>query len=401
MYILPVTSLSDRCEKVFDFETVHHNNRNTELIVEADDEVSVGDQLSQFFDVKMVKREQSFSKLFHWDEVGGNGTPPCAVNITKPTGKSLYKAHNCIVIPVNNLILQDTSIVGERFGKTKAEYLAFLVRYSKFFGYDRTTDSIRLPHDFKISELSTEQEVALYQNGRTPVLLSNHLHDRVYAHWFFFAIYQAWILNQVRTIKEFVFIFTYVPLTWQVSSLYYYFGDSVKYTIIDNPTRFPYLYFVSARSNAFLDGEFLSYLYSRGDRQKRKLAIRKLFLSRRDAKNRNLVNELEVNSVLLEFGFTSVVMSDYNFSDQISLISSATDIIFLAGSSGVNLIHADSNCRVTIVTFPGGTDPWKELCHNFGLFNVQQFVSTITPNGDQFDLYIDIPKFREFLSICS
>ncbi len=67
---------------------------------------------------------------------------------------------------------------------------------------------------------------------------------------------------------------------------------------------------------------------------------RRLYISRRDAKIRFLTNENDAQTVLSDFGFETIVMSDYSLADQIELFRQAEIIVGNHGAAFAHLAFA-------------------------------------------------------------
>ena len=76
---------------------------------------------------------------------------------------------------------------------------------------------------------------------------------------------------------------------------------------------------------------------------------RRIYVSRSDARIRFVSNESDLKAVLSEFGFETVIMSDYSLAEQIRLFQGADYIIGPHGAAFANLAFARPGC--TLVEF--------------------------------------------------
>lgn len=75
-----------------------------------------------------------------------------------------------------------------------------------------------------------------------------------------------------------------------------------------------------------------------------------LFISRRDARNHALLNELEIEQELTRRGFRTVVLSEMSFADQVRCFSRARVIVGPHGAGLTNLIFAPPGAAVVEIT---------------------------------------------------
>lgn len=73
---------------------------------------------------------------------------------------------------------------------------------------------------------------------------------------------------------------------------------------------------------------------------------KKVYISRQDSLGRRIVNENDVIKTVNDFGYTSVILENLSFKDQIALFRNATHIIAPHGSGLVNLIFCRDGITV-------------------------------------------------------
>jgi len=97
-------------------------------------------------------------------------------------------------------------------------------------------------------------------------------------------------------------------------------------------------------------------------------AHRRLYLSRRDASFRRVLNEDELMPLLREYGFEEVIMSSLTVAEQARLFSEAEVVMGPNGSAFANLIFAHPSCLAIEFSAPGWVVGYNwMLCANFGL----------------------------------
>ncbi|WP_226174530.1 glycosyltransferase family 61 protein [Hymenobacter lucidus] len=93
-----------------------------------------------------------------------------------------------------------------------------------------------------------------------------------------------------------------------------------------------------------------------------------VYLSRRDAPGRHVLNEDHVEEMLAPYGFESHVLSDYTFTQQIALFAGAKMVVAPTGAGLANLVFAPVGTPV-IEMFPKHFTvmEYPELCYRLGL----------------------------------
>lgn len=99
----------------------------------------------------------------------------------------------------------------------------------------------------------------------------------------------------------------------------------------------------------FLRDSFLKF-------RKEKNAYKKVFLSRKDSRQRRLLNEDAVFEQLEKLGFKRLVLSELNFIDQVSIFATAEVVISPHSAGLANLVFGNKNCKV--IQLFGGKNEW-------------------------------------------
>lgn len=77
-----------------------------------------------------------------------------------------------------------------------------------------------------------------------------------------------------------------------------------------------------------------------------------IYISRRDARNRRLVNEDELEVLLSRYGFERIVASDLSFAEQMEAFASAAAVVAVHGAALSNLVFAPAGTRVFEISAP-------------------------------------------------
>jgi capsular polysaccharide biosynthesis protein len=85
--------------------------------------------------------------------------------------------------------------------------------------------------------------------------------------------------------------------------------------------------------------------------------VRRLYISRRDAKIRSVTNEAEVEAALGDLGFVTVVPSEHSLSRQVELFRNADIVLGSHGAAFANLAFAKKGTAIIEVFEPGHFNP--------------------------------------------
>jgi len=124
---------------------------------------------------------------------------------------------------------------------------------------------------------------------------------------------------------------------------------------------------------------------------------RKIFITRKGAKVRRILNEEEVEALLIEHGFESIASEKHSVADQIRLFSEAETIVAPHGAGLANMIYSTKPNIIEL--FPA--DRWNigyflALTNSIGGTHVPIICA---PQNDTDDFYVDIPKLSAALQI--
>lgn len=121
---------------------------------------------------------------------------------------------------------------------------------------------------------------------------------------------------------------------------------------------------------------------------------RKLYISRKKASRRRILNELEVVEALAIQGFESVCLEDYTFAEQVAICATAETIIGIHGAGLANMIFQPAGARIVeLRKYDNGENIFfSALAHTLGLayqllYCKAQDESYLVQDAD---LYVDI-----------
>lgn len=115
------------------------------------------------------------------------------------------------------------------------------------------------------------------------------------------------------------------------------------------------------------DMEFTRRLYLPKE-PKPESAVRRLYVSRRDASFRRVINEDALMPILKEHGFEEISMSKMSVAEQARIFSETAQIVAPNGSALANLVFANPACSVVEFFAPGWVVGYNwMICANFGL----------------------------------
>ena len=125
---------------------------------------------------------------------------------------------------------------------------------------------------------------------------------------------------------------------------------------------------------------------------------KKIYISRRDADRRFIVNENDLIDVLTDFGYTTVTLSDAPLSEQISIFANASHIVSLHGAGLANFLFCSHDTSLLEI-FPHtyGTPSFYVIAA--GVENTYRtYVANEISAGERAqadDIFIDLRDFKE------
>ena len=127
----------------------------------------------------------------------------------------------------------------------------------------------------------------------------------------------------------------------------------------------------------------------------------RIYISRRKASRRKVINEEQVVDLLTRFGFNAICFEDFSFADQVSIANHARIIISIHGAGLTNIIFMKPRGFVLELRRKGD---WHNLCYYslssaLDLNYLYQFCEPTQPNATTFDadLLVDVKELANNL----
>ena len=151
---------------------------------------------------------------------------------------------------------------------------------------------------------------------------------------------------------------------------------------------------LSANMDGYIPYDLVEFL--RDSFGKKQDPIRKIYVSRKDAFHRRVINEQEIINIVKMAGFELVTLEGLSFFEQVMLFSSAKIVIAPHGAGLTNLIYCSSE---TIVYEMFSTNyinkAYTELCSEIG---IEYYYSAFPGNDDlNNDYHVDVRALKEFI----
>jgi len=122
---------------------------------------------------------------------------------------------------------------------------------------------------------------------------------------------------------------------------------------------------------------------------------KKIYLSRKDASSRRLVNEDEIFSLLSNYGFESVTLEGVNLRTQVKLFRGATHIVAVHGAGLTNLLHSYHASVLEIHSLDHGIRP--DFFQIALLNKCRYFFYVCNSRGVAKDVYMNASVIKKFL----
>ena len=167
-----------------------------------------------------------------------------------------------------------------------------------------------------------------------------------------------------------------------------------------------YLDWVPEGTIKFLRETFLPQINSNQNNQNHS----KIYVSRARAKNRRLVNELEVSQLLTKLGFVTVFLEEMSFLEQVKTFANAKMIVSPHGSGLTNLVFCSPHTQVVELFSPNyiRTDYWMisqqlDLQHYYIVgqnFSCSSLRNLMYQNALTEDIFVSIDALKLVLQHC-
>ncbi|MBW4530447.1 MAG: glycosyltransferase family 61 protein [Aphanothece saxicola GSE-SYN-MK-01-06B] len=124
---------------------------------------------------------------------------------------------------------------------------------------------------------------------------------------------------------------------------------------------------------------------------------RRVFVSRRGAKSRRIINEPDVSSYLEGHGFCTIQLEKLSLSEQIHLFRQATHIIAVHGAGLTNLMHATQSTVLELFASAHGIRP--DYFQIASILNLGYFFHCLPSLNSFHDIHLPLELVDDFLSI--
>lgn len=133
------------------------------------------------------------------------------------------------------------------------------------------------------------------------------------------------------------------------------------------------------------------------------LGTERIYISRRKAKVRRIVNEAEIEVVLKNYGFTTVCFEDFTFVQQVSIASNARYLVSNHGAGLTNMLFMASGSSVLELrkVGDGHNNCYFALSSSLNLRYFYQLCDPRTPDENAYsaDLFVDPERLKQNLSL--
>jgi capsular polysaccharide biosynthesis protein len=158
---------------------------------------------------------------------------------------------------------------------------------------------------------------------------------------------------------------------------------------IIKPHRYIFLPFLSAKCSGFLPNKYLNFykekindLFSSTNQ---KWSLKKIYISRQNAKKRKIINEEQVINFLKTKGFEIFQLEDHSIKTQIKLFKSASLIVAQHGAALTNLLYSENTEIVEIFSCKNNhLNHYKDLALSKDLKYNAIFLDGNSKNDDVF-----------------
>jgi capsular polysaccharide biosynthesis protein len=172
-----------------------------------------------------------------------------------------------------------------------------------------------------------------------------------YYHWYIDSLPRIYGLydNSCREIEQITLLLTRKMNNEEFSILKALLPENVVVKEVSKnirvkPDTYIFLPFLSGDCSAYLPEEYLDFytdcIFNLFEIDRGVPKTRKIFLSRREAKKRKLINEDEVSTFLQQYGFETYQLENLTIKDQVELFNSASVVIGQHGAGLTNLLYS-------------------------------------------------------------
>jgi len=344
------------------------------------------------------------------ENYSGQYSTPFAPSKATAAPVHLIPLKSATVVSNYNLVISDEKfVIAEMFG-TKESFQRNMSWYGNYFGY-RTSENM-----FDIRQFGLDADVLrsvplIHTKPNRVLAFSIDKNDRCLTHWIWRCLYHLFLLQNSPFSDYFnVFLFSYVPHSWQSDILSFFFPKyrNMQIAVYETTVRVEELSILTAPEDAPYYRPFVEFLKSAvaGRKHDKQLPTR-VFITRDDASTRKISNREEFYRLVRFYGFEILTMTRLTFEEQLLVCANAKILIFIDGSHQVQAsfaARADLIVMLSNSAFAPDSEHMRHFFHFAQIFGIQKDVivdfpctpatEVVTTNSD---LVVDVLSFEKML----
>ena len=253
------------------------------------------------------------------------------------------------------------------------------------------------PVDALITEIA--REAAPSECAEHPVLYAMRYGVKNYGHWLTDILPRIiWFREQYRDVK--IVVHRETPRQILEALRLSGVAEASWFRLGDQHVRLPEMYFAGLWNRHPLVHTPLTFEYLQQVRRqalsKRRWQFRrapkKLFVTRTDARTRQVENHADLSRFLKAKGFTAVATGNMSFVDQVRLFAAAEEIVGVSGAALTNMVFSESGTRLLNLS-PASMPSlyfWDIAHHAKVQYSIAYFPSSLPQRGIHSDFSVDI-----------
>lgn len=124
----------------------------------------------------------------------------------------------------------------------------------------------------------------------------------------------------------------------------------------------------------------------------------RIYISRRKAAVRRVLNESEIEPLLKSYGFQVIVMEDIPFREQVEVCATANVLIGPHGAGLTNLLYCGQKSKIGEIAVNGVFPHYLGMAHQSG-HSFQRFLASKAGEQDKQDMVVDVAGFEQWLDL--
>jgi capsular polysaccharide biosynthesis protein len=192
---------------------------------------------------------------------------------------------------------------------------------------------------------------------------------------------------------------------WQKDTLSVIFPNTrFNFITIDKPTIFSTVYvpnfFLNPQHSPFAIRSIRQKVLFNNQHKLYDESYSNIYISRRKASKRHIVNEEELFTFLEQYGYRMIYLEDLSFFEQAKIFFSAKNIISPHGAGLANLIFIQPKCNILEIINNYYTKLFWSLgymmgCEHYKMFKAQPVrIATSQFKHNDMDVYVDLEQFK-------